>query len=317
MNLIKYLSNDKNNINELLLYLYNSWNTFDKSYFSENKKNITFKLYVLNNKTLSFNIIQNCIDSLDLFFRLNFLFKKYYKKWFDYYLIKKEPINTLDLELNKIDLKKYHINYIDYVSKKRYLFTLSDFKKLVKNNLEHSYNYDMIPCPIPIKNPYTNKEFTKKELSTFNNQFDDMPIVWNMFVDCNYNISKFKRKYSSYLSEMCIPSFVGQMEDDDIIFYLKQIFLFFNINYCKKCILENSLKTKKITNIISDWILYIKYNKNFNDDYEEQLSKIYSKEKCHHRDKIYIKRSIPPFIFNLDLSKPLFSKGYYSDEEKD
>jgi len=328
MNLDEYFTNFSNN--EILKCIYYSFSynyelenneKEEKNY--KNKKDINFKIYISKNKIYSKILNENFIKEIDKFFRFNFLIKKYSKKWIDYFLNKKEPLNNTDLELNVIDTTKFHINYIDYSEKKRYIFTQNDFKKLVKNNLEHSYSYDMIPQPILIKNPYTNKEFKKEELLLFNYEMTihniNMPLVWNMFVNCEYNITKLRSKHFYYLSEMCIPSFVEQMDDDDIIFYLKQIFLYFGINYCRKCIQEKiKIKSKKVTFIIIDWILSIKYYKNFNEDYFDKLSNIYSKEKCIHRPKIYINRIINNSFnisLDIDLSKPLFCVGYDENDE--
>lgn len=296
--------------------MFQFWNTEDKSYLSETKKNIMFKLDIINNKILNNTNIKNCVDLIDEYLRIIFLLKKYSKRFILFFINKKEPINNTDLELNIIDTSKtYTINYIDYDEKKRFLFTLKDFKKLIKNNLEHSYNFDMIPQPIPIKNPYTNKQFTKKELSYFNSILYDMPIVWYMFVESDYSLSKLKSKYFLYLSEKCISSFVDQMEDNDAIFYLKNILSYFDINYCKKCIREKKhIRTNKIKNIITEWILSLKFNKFLNMDYCDKLSEIYSIQSCDHRPKLYVKRQ-NPFILTIDISKPLFCTGYHTDED--
>lgn len=307
------------NTEDLIKYLYLYWNTPDKSHLSKIKKRCMFKSYILTHPNIDDIIINKCIEILDSYFRYKYLIKKYSKLWLNFLINKKPSVNTTDLSLNVINTINpiNTINYIDYKEKKRYIFTIDDFRKMAKNNLEHSYNYDMIPQPISIKNPYTNKEFKKDELKNINSKLFDMPLVWHMYVNCDYNIIKLRQKYYNFLQEMCVSSFVEQMDDDDIIFYLRQIFIYFDINYCSKCIEEkNHIKSNSITKIIKDWVLSINFNILFSRDYADKISKLYSIIECIHRPKIYRKsnKNIKNII-NIDLSKPLFCVGYTNKEE--
>jgi hypothetical protein len=227
------------------------------------------------------------------------------------------------LELNDIDEKneyKLYINYIDYKERKRYIFTQNDFKKIVKTSLEHSYVYDIVPDPIPIKNPYTNKEFTKTELRMFNQVLSDMPLIWNMYVDCNYNLNDFKYKYYDYLLPLCIPSYVDQIDDNDIRYYLNEIFDHVgSIYFCSKCINDlEHIRTKKIKDILIDWISYLKNGTMLLRSTIDKLKRIYGTEYCiHNIHNIHnFENKGDKFILDIDLSKPMFCVGYYNHEKE-
>lgn len=284
------------------------------------KKNILFTKYLHKtfNEITDKNIFSLFIDKINKDSRKNYLSQKYSKIWIKKYINSKPPVNTTDLELNEIDEKneeKYikYINYIDYNNKKRYLFTFKDFKKIIKSNLERSYIYDADPEPTHIKNPYTNKNFSRNELRFFNEILIDMPLIWHMFVESDYNIFLFKYKYYSYLLPLCIPNYVEQLEDEDIIYYLKEIFYKENIDFCERCLNEKiNIRKKIVKEEIIEWIKYLKI-----DEYyyykDKKLRKLYEKSTCFHT------LSPPPpksFVLELDFSKPLFCVGYYKKEKR-
>lgn len=277
---------------------------------------LNFKNYLKRNYK---NIYELCVDHIDNRIKNYYLSRKYLKKWIIKYINKKDPVNTEDLELNIIDNNKYYINYIDFEERKRYLFSENDFKKIVTSSLQNSYEYDIDPEPMSIKNPYTNKEFTKTELRMFNNSVRDMPIIWNMFVDSGFDIKTFKEKYYFRLLEICIPNYVYKLGDLDIVDYLIDIFEYSSIDYCKKCILDRiEIRSRKVTSALVNWINYLKLNFIIFEKTIDDLNRIYSKKSCCHNIDNYYKNITEKDIlnFSLDFTKPLFSVGYKTREDK-
>lgn len=277
---------------------------------------LLFKSYMLNNHK---NVYVLCIDYIDNRIRSYYLFRKYTKKWLIKYINNKEPVNTEDLELNTIYDNKYYINYIDFTERKRYLFSENDFKKMVTSSLQNSYEYDIDPDPIPIRNPYTNKKFTKTELRMFNNSVRDMPIVWSMFVDSDFDIIKFKYKYYSRLLDICIPNYVDKLGDLDIIDYLIDIFIYSNTDYCTKCIIDKrDIRSRSVNNALISWIKYLKLNVSISTKSIDNLQKIYNKTSCFHiiKNNKNNVRDISYNMLDLDFTKPLFCVGYKTKEDK-
>jgi hypothetical protein len=142
---------------------------FDIWKHKDNNRNLTFitKISRFKKTIIDNNFINNetkilSFKYLDDIIRTLYLKYKYYKLWIFRILCKKPSVNLLDLEFNEINNNSSDIIvYIDNEERRKYLFTQKDFNKLVKTNLEHSYAYDAIPEPLPIKNPYTNKEILK------------------------------------------------------------------------------------------------------------------------------------------------------------
>lgn len=262
-----------------------------------------------------------CNDYIDNSIRRYYLMEKYYKKWMTFHISNKVPVNNTDLELNDINEDKYYINYIDYKERKRYLFSENDFCKIVKSCLYNSYDFDIEPSPINIRNPYTNKDFSKTELRSINNKIRDMPIVWLMFVDSDYDMLKFKLKYYTYLLDLCIPNYVEKLIDEDLIDHLIDIFEFSGIMYCNKCLQSKiELKTRKIKNIIIGWLRYLKLNKSFDQRHINYLTSIYDKLFCKCSKfsihSISILNNEYDFTSGLDFSKPLFHMGYKDKKDK-
>jgi hypothetical protein len=262
-----------------------------------------------------------CNDYIDVSIRRYYLMEKYYKKWMTYHINNKVPVNNTDLEFNDINNDKYYINYIDYKERKRYLFSENDFCKIIRYCLYNSYEFDIEPSPIHIRNPYTNKEFSKTELRSINSKVRYMPIVWLMLVDSDYDMLKFKLKYYTYLLDLCIPNYVEKLIDEDLIDYLIDIFEFSNIIYCNKCLESKiELKTRKIKNILIGWLRYLKLNKSFDQRHINYLTSIYDKLFCkcsnfsmHSINSIL---NLNNFMSGLDFRKPLFHIGYKNKKDK-
>ncbi len=339
--------NNMNNIDNIFNSFYQQWKSitfriFEIHKHTEIKIMCMFKKYLYkdykkllipNSLLLLFN------DIIDKKCREYYLINKYKNIWLIKYINSKNPINSTDLELNSIYPNSYKplINYIDYDTRKRYLFTINDFRNIIKSSLEHSYSYDVYPEPIKIKNPYTNKEFSKGELKIINNELYDMPLTWHMFVDCDYDIVKFRNKYYDYLLPLCVPSYVEQFDDTDILEYLDDMFKVKNINYCEKCIEQRiNIRSKQVKEILKEWIHSILFNKIIPEKYVYELIHIYDKKYCSHNSdednedkKEDYKRhrmhrmhrmhkeenTSIEFFFNIDFYKPLFSVGFKTKQD--
>lgn len=268
-------------------------------------------LFTIHLKDSSKSLYSLGLDHLHSRSRKYYLMQKYSKKWLNLYINKKDPVNNTDLELNDIDPQKYYINHLDYKERKRYLFSKSDFCKIIKTCLENSYDYDIEPLPMSIKNPYTNKEFSKTELRSFNTKIGDMPILWTMFVDSDYDTLKFKYKYYNYLLDVCIPNYVDKLGDEDMIDYIMDIFHHYNSSFCNKCLLSRKyLRDRKVKNAVIGWIRYLKLNKCFQSRHISYLELLYGKFVCACIGIKSINIFNNDFTVGLDFTKPLFTVGY-------
>jgi len=289
-----------------------------------------FKKYLKDNyKSLPKSLLDYFNDFIDNKSRYIYLTSKYKKKWLDNCINKKLPINLYDLELNPINPHKYYINYIDYKERKRYLFTFNDFKKIACSSLQHCYAFDIIPEPMHIKNPYTNKKFTSVELANINKKLYDMPPVWNMFVESKFNIFNLKKNYNYHLIPLCIPSYVDQLSDDDIIQYFEDLFDEYDINYCEECLIRDhkDIGTQKVKDILIEWVKCINFNNIMSRDTIEKVRHIYGLLYCPHNN-IQIndpnnilnilneKEEEKEFLLNIDFIKPLFCAGYKDKNDK-
>ena len=225
-----------------------------------------FKKYILSNNFINNEIKELSFRYLDNILRIPYLKQKYCKLWLIKYLGRNPSVNNLDLELNQINTNDSDIIvYIDMEERRKYLFTQKDFNKLVKTNLEHSFAYDAIPEPLPIRNPYTNKEILRHDLINIDNMLKNAPLVWHMFKSCSYDINVLKIIHYPYLSGVCISSFIDGLENEDIIFYINDMFEFFKIDtYCRKCVAEGkNIRSRLVRNTLINWICALKLAKPF------------------------------------------------------
>lgn len=237
------------------------WKTQICTIKSINGHMIDFKKYLMNNKFIGENVRNESIKCVDEVLRRAFLSYKYVKLWLEHCIKRKVVINDFDLELNEInENKKDVIVYLDLRERRKYLFSQKDFKKLIITNLEHSYIFDHMPQPLPIKNPYTNREFNKFELIDIDNMLVDSPLIWKLYRDCKYNLERFKIVNYNYLLISSVGSYVDQLEKEDLVFYIEDIFIYYNYTqYCKKCVsYTNNLRNRNLRDILMNWFLFQK-----------------------------------------------------------
>jgi len=320
-----------------LRFCFLTWYTSDKHCFTYQQKMNMFKQHLFRQPFISTYVFIQCYNYINGMIRKHYLAKKYTNQWITYTISKKPFINSTDLELNPFNDRKPYLKYIDYEERKNYRFSVSEFIKMVRSNLEHSYIYDLAPEPLPIKNPYTNKIFTKEELIRFNVSLYKMPLVWHLFVDSGFDISKMKENHYEYLLSICIPSFIDQLEETDIVLYIQDIFEFYSITtYCKKCIEEKKyLRNKIVRETLIQWIKTIKFStenlRSANLKNMFKLLSLYDAEcQIHTKKREILKRrrvgiTDGQIVKNidtnctvfLDLSKPFeFTMGTYTEEDQ-
>jgi hypothetical protein len=273
-----------------------------------------FKRNIIENKFINNEIKNLSFKYLDDIIRTLYLKYKYSKLWMFRILCKRPSMNSLDLEFNEINNTISDIIvYIDNEERRKYLFSQKDFNKLVKTSLEHSYAYDAIPEPLPIRNPYTNKEILKHDLISIDRMLKNPPLVWHMFKSCRYDINNFKTIHNGYLLNMCISSFIDGLENDDIIFYLHDMFEFFKIeNYCNKCIDEfRDIRTKMVRNTLIKWMAALKLEMPFMKEDMYYLIKLYIIPCIIHSPKRKIGTRFKPEINTQFTGGPLDPNKLY------
>ncbi len=237
------------------------WKSNIKTIKSMNSHIVDFKRYLINNKFISENDRNRLFRLVDDLLRKAFLSYKYGKLWLINCIKRTTAINGFDLELNEIDEnKKDVIVYLDIAARRKYLFSQKDFIKIIKSNLENSYMFDHLPQPLPIRNPYTNREFHKLDLIEIDRMLIDSPLIWKMYRDCKYNVERFKLTNYNYLTIFSVGSYVDQLEKEDIIFYIEDIFMYYNfVKYCVKCVNDTKdVRNIKLRSILMNWFLYQK-----------------------------------------------------------
>jgi hypothetical protein len=338
--LFDFENSDDNCLN-FINYYFEMWSTTNAIGCSTIKKICMFKSHIVRLRWISPNDLVKILTFLNKICRISYLSKKYTKKWLDHWINKKEPINTSDLELNTLDMNRFndYINYIDYKNKQHYLFTVKDFTSLIYTNLENCYTYDIVPQPVDIKNPYTNNIFQKNELIDLHLKYSrrtEIPLIWNMFINCGYNVDVFRETHYDYLLSLCIPSFVDKLEELDILFYLEDMFRFLSCTtFCIECLRERRyFRDKKIRNVLIYWIRSIKLNKQIDIAKINIILKLYSincdihkedhvQKKKRELDKSVLIKEIDgknEFIvsFNkyINLSNPfVFTMGTYTKKK--
>jgi hypothetical protein len=293
--------------------MFNVWNNTNGSNINSTIIKIClFKKEIRKNGFISDEIKCLTFDYLDSITKIHILKKKYYNKWLLAYINNKQCTNTHDFELNLISDHKSNIVYLDIHNKRKYVFTEKDFKKMVKTNLEHSYVYDAVPDPIPIKNPYTNELFTNTSLIEINNKLTLMPLIWHMYRETNYNMARFKQTFVGYLLVACIPSFIDQLENDDISFYLEDMFNFFeDIMYCSKCVQEcRHFRSKIVRTALIKWIYSLKIYPSFKIEDLHLVKDVYKIPCVLHSIKSRLSKPINKFTLEYNIQ---FTGGPLTD----
>jgi hypothetical protein len=101
------------------------------------------------------------------------------------------------------------------VDKKLYLFKHSDMYNLIETCLT---NYDeyMFSTPLPIKNPYTGIKFSKPVLYLLFLKLKHIPILFRLFMKCNFSLNEFLLNYEGLLRGYAIERSINIMNDETL-----------------------------------------------------------------------------------------------------
>ena len=124
-----------------------------------------------------------------------------------------DPITYGHIDVIKRSLKIVNnlVIAISSDNSKNCLFSADERIELINNSLLSSIEY-LYPCPVEIKNPYTNIPFLKSTLyniyfiiknSTFN-----MPVLYNIYYACNFDLKIFYYDSESLLKDILIKNLV-------------------------------------------------------------------------------------------------------------
>lgn len=117
-----------------------------------------------------------------------------------------------DLCLNSLDELKENMKYRLYDDHNRtvYNFRISDLITLINTALMHSPEF--FADPQPIRNPYTNLEFTTAQLYSLYFAIKQspyiMPLLFQQYFMCEFNLLDFCKANECYIREQAIKSFV-------------------------------------------------------------------------------------------------------------
>jgi hypothetical protein len=265
------------------------WMSQIRTVKSMNSHIVDFKRYLINNKFIGENVKNDLLKSIDGVMRKVFLGYKYGRLWLVNCIKRTTPVNDFDLELNEIyENTKDVIVYVDIGARRKYLFSQKDFRKIIKTNLENSYMYDHLPQPLPIRNPYTNREFNKLDFIGIDTMLVDSPLIWKMYKNCRYNLEWFKLTNYNYLMISSVGSYVDQLEKADLVFYIEDIFRFYNyIHYCKECVSDtDNLRNRRLRRVMMNWFLYQKRLGVFTQEDLNTICEIY-KFRCRPHKMIH------------------------------
>lgn len=287
------------------------WITQIRTIKSINSHMMDFRRYLMNNKFISERVRNESLTCVEEVLRRAFLSYKYGKLWLEYCIKRKAAINDFDLELNEIDEnKKDVIVYVDLRERRKYLFSQKDFRKLIMTNLEHSYIFDHMPQPLPIKNPYTNKEFNKFELIDIDNMLVDSQLIWKLYRDCKYNLERFKIVNYNYLLISSVGSYVDQLEKEDLVFFIEDIFIYYNYTkYCTKCVSNtDNIRNRRLRGILMNWFLFHKKLAIFRQNDLNLLCEMFKIDCDKHNKKESTKH------FKMDVINIEFTGGPIKDD---
>ena len=231
--LYKILKNTKSK------FFYDNENT--KPFFTMAKYSIGTHVEFFYSDIIENEFIVNGISDTDIENELN--------KYVDLYCYAKKTYNTLKNFVKRIRLKKFVKIYemdTDLLFNKLsmfpvdqkiellenntlYVFRLSDLINIINDSLTLSDG--LFPMPKKVKNPYTNLNFT--ECNLYNIYFAlleskfHIPILINLFFNCEFNLTIFINKFYPYLKDLSIMKYVKEGSPINKYEYLENLFFDF------------------------------------------------------------------------------------------
>jgi len=191
---------------------------------------------------------------LNIFFKIQKIYRAF-SRIAHIYKFKKTPIRTTtDMYMN--DLLESQKNVISiYQDNCRYLFCSTDLVKIINNSLSHSPFF--YADPVPIKNPWNNIPFTKANLYNiyfFIRKYNCvMPLLFENYFLCNFNLTKFKNKYEHTIRDFYINSYVKNTPAN--ILYIATCQMLFENNYRKRLKIHERFPIEKLIDIFRPYLL--------------------------------------------------------------
>ena len=188
---------------------------------------IRIVLRILQNMDKTNSIIENFLTQInnvffndqirdeltDTFRRIQNVYWTFNKFARGYKYKKTKILITEDLCMNELILGAPNVMCI-YQHNTRYLFSVEDIIKIINTSLTHSDSF--FSTPVTIKNPYNNSPFDKSTLYNiyFFVKFRTRlyPELLIKFFHCNFNITRFSKKYESLLRNYAIEQYVNNSD---------------------------------------------------------------------------------------------------------
>ena len=213
-----------------------------KHYFLQNMKKKSYDIYTefIENK---FFVMKKLLSKNNTFIQNNRndlfdIFEKSQRFIFGIYALKKQ------LRLKKIQNHDYNkdLNYnsLDDIKENRkvsvmendvrYTFSLCDIVNIINNSL--AFHDKFFSVPSIIKNPYTNLPFSKSSLIKIYSAFKPspyrMPIIFERFYDCFFDIHDFEKNNEQLIREHNIKCFIKTESTVEKIECIKNMLRYFN-----------------------------------------------------------------------------------------
>ena len=212
-----------------------------------------------------------------------------------------------------------------------YTFRISDLLNIINKSLTHCSHF--FAEPHFIKNPYTNLAFSTNNL--YNIYFKilsskyRMPILFQEFFACNFNINIFKNNNECYIRERCIENFINEAPIYEQYEYIMKMFLHHqSIIYFK---IDPLFPKPKLVKIFKKYLLSYLYEEYSLNPYIRDINKInlqynltiFSQLNPDFGKKIWIRKrnntgTSLSYTFNdtIVTSNHLIENGYYYTSER-
>ena len=213
-----------------------------KHYFLQNMKKKSYDIYTefIENK---FFVMKKLLSKNNTFIQNNRndlfdIFEKSQRFIFGIYALKKH------LRLKKLQNHDYNkdlnFNSLDDINENRkvsvmendvrYTFSLCDIVNIINNSL--AFHDKFFSVPSIIKNPYTNLPISKSSLikiySVFKSSPYRMPILFERFYDCFFDIHDFEKNNEQLIREHNIKCFIKTESTVEKIECIKNMLRYFN-----------------------------------------------------------------------------------------
>jgi len=213
-----------------------------KNYFLQNMKKKSYDIYTefIENK---FFVMKKLLSKNNAFIQYNRndlfdIFEKSQRFIFGIYALKKQlrlkkiqnHDYNKDLNFNSLDDIKENRKVSVVENDVRYTFSLCDIVNIINNSL--TFHDKFFSEPNVIKNPYTNLPFSKSSLIKIYSAFKPspyrMPIIFERFYDCFFDIHDFEKNNEQLIREHNIKCFIKTESTVEKIECIKNMLRYFN-----------------------------------------------------------------------------------------